>query len=107
MDVKKPLNCWEFKKCGREIGGPRTGELGVCPAAKDRSLDGIHRGDNGGRACWIIAGTYCGGKIQGTHAAKIDNCSQCEFFKLVQEEEQIDLIEEVSLLKVQEIVTRN
>jgi len=26
------LNCWEFKKCGRQPGGPKVAELGVCPA---------------------------------------------------------------------------
>lgn len=27
------LNCWEFKKCGREQGGILSAELGVCHAA--------------------------------------------------------------------------
>jgi hypothetical protein len=26
------VNCWEFKKCGRESQGPNAAELGVCPA---------------------------------------------------------------------------
>jgi hypothetical protein len=25
-------NCWEFKNCGREIGGIKVKEMGVCPA---------------------------------------------------------------------------
>lgn len=34
-------NCWEFKKCGREPGGAKASELGVCPAATDASSDGL------------------------------------------------------------------
>ncbi|MGD0283853.1 MAG: two-CW domain-containing protein, partial [Dissulfurispiraceae bacterium] len=26
------MNCWEFKKCGREMGGVNIEQLGVCPA---------------------------------------------------------------------------
>lgn len=102
----KPLNCWEFKKCGREPGGARVNELGVCPAATEISLDGFHRGDNAGRACWIIAGTFCGGKVQGSYAAKSKNCADCEFFKQVLEEENTDLHEATVLLKALVIVAR-
>jgi hypothetical protein len=80
------LNCWEVKRCGREQGGKRP-ELGVCPAAVEERLDGIHGGKNAGRACWIVAGTLCGGNVQGTFAKKIDSCEACDFFNLVKEEE--------------------
>jgi len=30
-DMKECLNCWEFKKCGREPGGEKASELGICP----------------------------------------------------------------------------
>jgi hypothetical protein len=30
----KKLNCWEVKKCGREPGGVKVKELGVCPASE-------------------------------------------------------------------------
>jgi len=81
-------------------------ELGVCPAATEISLDGFHRGDNAGRACWIIAGTFCGGKVQGSYAAKSKNCADCEFFKQVLEEENTDLHEATVLLKALVIVAR-
>lgn len=103
---EKPLNCWEFKKCGRQPDGEKVVELGVCPAAAAKSLDGIHRGDNGGRACWIIAGTFCGGKVQGTFAAKHENCANCEFFKQVLVEEDTDLQEATTLLQAMLIVAR-
>ena len=80
------LNCWEAKRCGREPGGNRK-DLGVCPASVEARLDGIHGGINAGRTCWIVAGTLCGGKVQGTFAKKYDSCEQCDFFSLVKEEE--------------------
>jgi hypothetical protein len=73
-------NCWEFKKCGREPNGTMVAELGVCPASIETKVDGIHGGKNGGRSCWVVSGTYCGGKVQGTYASKLSNCLTCEFF---------------------------
>lgn len=84
--MRKKLNCWEFKKCGREPGGAHP-ELGVCPSATDTRLHGAHEGKNAGRACWVVAGTLCGGQVQGTFAKKYENCDKCNFFQLVKEEE--------------------
>ena len=58
------MNCWEMKKCGRDI-------VKDCPAVP-----------NDGTNCWRVAGTMCGGKVQGTYAQKLANCMQCEVFKL-------------------------
>jgi hypothetical protein len=80
-------NCWEIKKCGREPAGAKTGDLGVCPAASDSSSDGINSGKNGGRICWAIAGTFCGGKVQGDFAQKSVSCMSCEVFKQIKSEE--------------------
>jgi signal transduction histidine kinase len=76
-------NCWEFQKCGREPGGAKVSELGVCPAAAETRVDGVNGGKNGGRTCWVIAGTLCKGKTQGTYAAKIKTCHDCRFHKMV------------------------
>lgn len=84
------MNCWEFKKCGREPGGARVAELGVCPAGTDSRLNPVHGGRNGGRSCWVVAGTLCGGEVQGTFAAKFRNCKRCEFYGLVKKEEYPD-----------------
>ena len=81
------LNCWEFKKCGREPGGAKVSELGVCPVPIEVRTNGKNAGKNGGRVCWAVSGTLCGGKVQGTHAAKLGNCLNCEFFKLVASEQ--------------------
>ena len=90
-DKKKPqknkLNCWEVLMCGREPGGKNAAEFGVCPAAADQSFDGINSGKCGGRICWAVAGTFCGGCAQGTFAEKRPSCLQCDFYQMVQEEE--------------------
>ena len=80
-------NCWEFMKCGREPGGKNVKELGVCPATIEIRVDGIHDGKNAGRCCWAIAGTFCKGKPQGTFVDKFKDCMECDFFKIVSQEE--------------------
>lgn len=86
--MAKKLNCWEYMNCGREPGGKKAEEFGVCPAAKDLSFDGLNRGKNGGRICWAVAGTFCGGKVQGTYAEKRKSCINCEFYKSVRKEQR-------------------
>lgn len=81
------LNCWEFKRCGRQPEGDNTEEMGLCPATTDSRLDGVHNGVNAGRACWVIAGTFCDGEIQGTFVEKKTNCVKCNFYQLVSKEE--------------------
>ncbi len=63
------MNCWEFKKCGRERGGAKARELGVCVAFPDQ-----------GRQCAKVAGTLCGGKVQGSFAMKVANCMKCDYY---------------------------
>ncbi len=79
--------CWQHKHCGREPGGNRVAELGICPAAVEGRLDGTHGGVAAGRACWVVAGTFCGGKVQGSFAQKVTNCLQCEFYQAVRSQE--------------------
>ncbi len=83
-------NCWEFKKCGREPGGAKVKDLGICPATTDTSSHGINGGINAGRICWAVAGTFCGGKVQGSFAQKRMSCLNCDLFKLVMQEEGIE-----------------
>ena len=81
------INCWEFMKCERQPGGRKAEELGLCPAAADTSFNGINDGKNAGRICWAVAGTCCGGKVQGTFAEKRNSCVTCGFYTHVQEQE--------------------
>ncbi len=85
------LNCWEYKNCGRYPGGGREKELGVCPVIIHRELTGVHGGTNAGRACWVVAGSLCGGKIQGEYALKLNNCWRCDFMNRVKEEESASM----------------
>ncbi len=76
-------NCWEVMDCGK---GPRSSGNAfetICPAATNITLDGMNGGKNAGRACWLIAGTFCDKFIHGTFAEKMKSCSQCRFYKLV------------------------
>jgi len=62
---KKP--CWEFMECGRNMG--REAKCPVYP--------------HFGRVCWVVGGTYCEGKVQGTFAQKCEDCRNCEFYEKV------------------------
>lgn len=99
-DVARKQNCWEFKGCGREPGGSKIQELGVCPAASEKRADGTHGGTNGGRACWAVAGTLCGGQVQGTFAAKMGNCLRCSFYQHVAQTEGSRFVSPTSLEKL-------
>ena len=61
MAKKGNINCWEFKKCGMDL----TLE---CPAYP-----------TGGRICYMLAGTLCGGRPQGKYAEKSRDCMECDF----------------------------
>jgi CBS domain-containing protein len=92
------LNCWEFMHCGREPGGVHAEGSGICPATTASSVYGLHSGINGGRVCFAITGTLCGGEPQGDLAAKSVECPQCEFYKLVAKEEGAGLQDAAAIL---------
>jgi len=83
--MEKRINCWEYKKCGY---GPK-GENGnrTCPTVNEIRLDGVHNGVRAGRACWVVAGTFCNGQIQGQFAQKYTTCMNCDFYQKVLDEE--------------------
>lgn len=84
----KKMNCWEYHKCGREPGGDNVKEFGICPAAIEIRTNGINEGVNGGRACWAITGTFCGGSVAGSFASKVSSCQLCQFYRLVAREQK-------------------
>ena len=65
------IKCWEYMKCGRDKDATIK-----CPAYP-----------NFGRICWVVAGTFCEGKVQGTFAQKYENCKRCEFYQKVNKKE--------------------
>ncbi len=93
-------NCWEYKKCGRETGGANAHELGICPAATETRLNGVHSGENSGRSCWVVAGTLCRGEVHGNFALKYETCLICDFFNKVKREEWGNYQFAVSLLHI-------
>ena len=90
--------------CGREPGGKNARELGICPASTDKRLDNIHGGKNSGRACWVIAGTFCDGIVQGTFAQKYLDCTKCTFYRQVMKEEGSGYQTSLVLLKKLKVV---
>lgn len=86
------MNCWEYKQCGREPGGNKVKDLGICPAATEQKLHGINGGTNGGRSCWVIKETLCGNQVQGGFAEKLSKCLGCDFYSTVRDEEGSDFV---------------
>jgi len=80
-------NCWQFRQCGRQPGGSNTKEMGICPASIEIGADGINGGESGGRACWAVAGTLCGGTVRCMRNTDVRDCTECDFYRLVVEEE--------------------
>jgi len=91
MSKKPLLNCWEFKQCGREPGGLRVEQLGICPVATTTEFSGVNRGKNAGRYCWRVAGTFCEGKVEGFFASGLMSCALCDFYKSVEDTERGNL----------------
>lgn len=54
------VHCLEKKTCTRE----------ACPVYFDEAA-----------RCWQIAGTYCGGAVQGSFVEKYPNCRDCDVFR--------------------------
>ncbi|PIS38274.1 MAG: hypothetical protein CO150_03615 [Nitrospirae bacterium CG_4_9_14_3_um_filter_53_35] len=92
-------NCWEYMKCDRGPDEGKAETLGLCPAANEVRLNGVHGGMNAGRACWVVPGTCC--DDFGTHDAGtvFKTCTDCDFYKLVKQEEHPKFIFSGVLLK--------
>jgi hypothetical protein len=82
-------------KCGREIGGDRAVELGICPVSSEFSADGLNGGVNGGRICWIMDKNGCNNKVM----QRADFCFQCEFrYRVMNEEGLINVCKATGFL---------
>ncbi len=89
MNGYPKLNCWEFMGCGREPGGARAEEFGVCPAATMVSADGLNDGVNGGRVCWLIEDSGCRMVLEKIGRGCMSSCMRCEFHLHVKSEEGV------------------
>lgn len=90
--IDKQINCWEKIHCGREPGGIHAESHGICPATEQDKYDKVNNGKNGGRFCWFIDGTNCSEEIQGAFIDRFEHCQKCEFFLLVQKQENRHLV---------------
>lgn len=72
----KKTNCWDHTGCGRQPGGAKAEEFGVCPVATDLAAEksGVNNGEFGGRCCWDLI--------------KMLHCQNCEFRRIVEDEER-------------------
>jgi hypothetical protein len=87
-------NCWEFKKCGRGVGGDKVDESGRCPVAAETPANSLNGGINGGRICWVMNGNGCHDKLM--HGK--DFCFQCEFrYKVTLEEGLLNICKATGL----------
>ena len=84
------VNCWEFKKCGREPDGVNTSELGVCPVSTYEKMNGVHNGVNGGRCCWVFYGACsCEAGNPKTFGEHLSICRNCDFYLILSEYEEL------------------
>jgi len=54
------LECWVHKACTKTD----------CPSYQSKNL-----------RCWQVAGTFCGGEVQGVFARKFGDCGKCDVFQ--------------------------
>ncbi len=64
-------NCWQIMECGREADGAQVATHGECHAFTQQM----------GHSCWIVAGTLCCDKVQGTFAQKEPSCVLCQVYQ--------------------------
>ena len=84
-------NCWEIKKCGREAGGSKTDERGICPASQTSENDGKNGGKFSGRYCWKMENTLCD-FCDTPMGSSMITCLQCDFLKRVKLEEGLNFV---------------
>jgi diguanylate cyclase (GGDEF)-like protein len=65
--------CWQVKNCQSKD----------CPSYGKEHV-----------RCWLIAGTYCRGEVQGRFAQKLGDCAKCEVYKASIERDPINEIGE-------------
>jgi hypothetical protein len=85
--VKQNINCWEYFKCGCEPGGKNNTTIGICSAASEGKYNEINNGKNGGRFCWLVEKTLCNGTVHDSFFDKIEECFECEFYLMLQKQE--------------------
>lgn len=65
--------CWEVKGCKSE----------ACPSYGKHHI-----------RCWLVAGTFCRGEVQGRFAQKMGDCAKCEVYQTAVEHDPLNKIGE-------------
>jgi len=65
--------CWEVKNC----------QATECPSHGKEHI-----------RCWLVAGTYCRGEVQGRFAQKVGDCAKCEVYQEAVEHDPLNKIGE-------------
>lgn len=79
-------HCWDIRGCSETN----------CPAYKNEC----------GR-CWLIAGTMCGGQIQGKFVEKYGSCTECEVYNQAIGEDQVRRLRELMIALIHSIRVRD
>jgi hypothetical protein len=64
--------------CGREAGGRKAGELGICPVSLRSQPEGVSRAAGRGQPCWAFPGNACDHRSDGQPGQDSLACRQCE-----------------------------
>lgn len=59
----------------------------------------VNEGERSGRICWLVARTMCKGDTETTFEEMIKVCGECDFYKLVKEEEGKGLLLSFAMLQ--------
>jgi diguanylate cyclase (GGDEF)-like protein len=71
------MKCHDFKKCNAS----------GCPAFRTNDF-----------RCWLVAGTHCGGTVQGEFAKKYKNCFNCDYLKHIYSDPLKALYENITII---------
>ncbi|MEI6055883.1 MAG: hypothetical protein WCR55_07470 [Lentisphaerota bacterium] len=93
-------NCWEYRKCGRELGGNHTAKKGVCPVAAFKQANGLWGGINGGRVCCRISKALDLDNDESRRLSLLDKaidknanrCEGCNFYEILNDESIEEII---------------
>lgn len=77
--------CWLKKQCSEQ----------QCPA---------YQNDSG--RCWLIAGTMCGGEVQGKFAKKYESCLKCEVYREAVYNNPVTEVEEHLIILVHSLMAK-
>ncbi len=85
------LNVTHHKKFGMDMWNPH---LKKCYEIKNCTKESCPCHGKEASRCWQIAGTFCGGQIQGAFAQKYKNCAECNVFKIATADPVYQIVEQ-------------